>query len=54
MLTIVSRHVEPAFYRAAVETLISNGFQPTRTVVLAFGFDEEVSGPQVWGVPISR
>ncbi|KAF9453562.1 carboxypeptidase S [Macrolepiota fuliginosa MF-IS2] len=29
---------------AAVETLISNGFQPTRTFVLAFGFDEEVSG----------
>ncbi|KXN86588.1 Carboxypeptidase S [Leucoagaricus sp. SymC.cos] len=28
----------------AVETLISNGFQPTRTFVLAFGFDEEVSG----------
>ncbi|KAF5362478.1 hypothetical protein D9756_002470 [Leucocoprinus leucothites] len=31
---------------SAVETLISNGFQPTRTVVLAFGFDEEVSGQE--------
>ncbi|KAF9530344.1 carboxypeptidase S [Crepidotus variabilis] len=29
---------------AAVETLIASGFQPTRTVVLTFGFDEEASG----------
>ncbi|KAF9450372.1 carboxypeptidase S [Macrolepiota fuliginosa MF-IS2] len=29
---------------AAVETLISNEFRPTRTFVLAFGFDEEASG----------
>jgi len=32
---------------SATETLISNGFQPTRTIVLAFGFDEEVSGKEV-------
>lgn len=31
---------------SAVETLISSGFQPTRTIVLAFGFDEEVSGKE--------
>nr|GAT46769.1 Gly-X carboxypeptidase [Mycena chlorophos] len=31
---------------SAVETLISNGFKPTRTVVLAFGFDEEATGRQ--------
>ncbi|KAI0034441.1 hypothetical protein K488DRAFT_77198 [Vararia minispora EC-137] len=29
-----------------IETLISKGFAPTRTVVLAFGFDEEASGLQ--------
>ncbi|KAH6916052.1 Gly-X carboxypeptidase [Coprinopsis sp. MPI-PUGE-AT-0042] len=29
---------------ATVETLVKNGFRPTRTVVLAFGFDEEASG----------
>ncbi|KAJ7323043.1 hypothetical protein DFH08DRAFT_969671 [Mycena albidolilacea] len=31
---------------ATIETLIAQGFKPTRTVVIAFGFDEEVSGPQ--------
>lgn len=30
----------------AIETLLSHKFQPTRTVVLAFGFDEEISGTQ--------
>ncbi|KAJ7155550.1 hypothetical protein C8R43DRAFT_884619 [Mycena crocata] len=30
----------------AIETLISQGFKPTRTFVLAFGFDEEASGLQ--------
>lgn len=30
----------------AVEELIKAGFTPKRTVVLPFGFDEEVSGPQ--------
>ncbi|KAJ3566922.1 hypothetical protein NP233_g6693 [Leucocoprinus birnbaumii] len=29
---------------STVETLISSGFNPTRSIVLAFGFDEEVSG----------
>ena len=33
--------------RAAVEYLVSGGFVPTRTLVLAFGFDEESSGEQV-------
>ncbi|EPS94576.1 hypothetical protein FOMPIDRAFT_1063152 [Fomitopsis schrenkii] len=30
----------------AIELLLEQGFQPTRTIVLAFGFDEEVSGRQ--------
>lgn len=30
----------------AVETLLEHGFVPTRTVVLAFGFDEEATGFQ--------
>ncbi|RMZ88542.1 hypothetical protein DV736_g4236, partial [Chaetothyriales sp. CBS 134916] len=30
----------------AVEELIKAGFKPRRTVILSFGFDEEVSGPQ--------
>ncbi|KAF8216351.1 hypothetical protein K438DRAFT_1797078 [Mycena galopus ATCC 62051] len=30
----------------AIETLITQDFKPTRTVVLAFGFDEEASGRQ--------
>ncbi|KAH7890769.1 hypothetical protein F5I97DRAFT_1974939 [Phlebopus sp. FC_14] len=29
---------------SAMETMLENGFQPTRTVVLASGFDEETSG----------
>ncbi|KAF7356747.1 Gly-X carboxypeptidase [Mycena venus] len=29
-----------------IETMIAQGFKPTRTVVLAFGFDEEASGLQ--------
>ncbi|KIY66589.1 carboxypeptidase S [Cylindrobasidium torrendii FP15055 ss-10] len=29
---------------SALETLILKGFQPTRSIVLAFGFDEEISG----------
>lgn len=33
-------------YRITIETMISKGFKPTRTVVLAFGFDEEASGLQ--------
>ncbi|KAJ3507479.1 hypothetical protein NLJ89_g6283 [Agrocybe chaxingu] len=31
---------------SAIETLLAAQFQPTRTVVLAFGFDEEASGLQ--------
>ncbi|KAF5375364.1 hypothetical protein D9615_008006 [Tricholomella constricta] len=31
---------------SSVESLIEQGFKPTRTVVLAYGFDEEVSGRQ--------
>ncbi|KAM6496948.1 carboxypeptidase S [Amanita muscaria] len=31
---------------SAIELLIENNFQPTRTVVIAFGFDEEISGTQ--------
>lgn len=32
--------------RSAIETLIESDFIPTRTIVLAYGFDEEVSGSQ--------
>ncbi|KAH9027918.1 hypothetical protein EDB84DRAFT_1563249 [Lactarius hengduanensis] len=31
---------------SSVETLLEKGFKPTRTIVLAFGFDEEASGLQ--------
>ncbi|KAG1822231.1 hypothetical protein EV424DRAFT_1321997 [Suillus variegatus] len=30
--------------RSAIESMLENGFKPTRTVVIASGFDEEVSG----------
>lgn len=30
----------------AFETLISKGFEPQRTLLAGFGFDEEISGPQ--------
>ena len=33
--------------RATIETLLSKDFTPARTVVLAFGFDEEASGIKV-------
>ena len=33
--------------RVVVEYLVSAGFEPTRPLVLAFGFDEESSGMQV-------
>ncbi|KAG6910025.1 hypothetical protein DXG01_013749 [Tephrocybe rancida] len=29
---------------ASVETLVRSGFRPTRTLILSFGFDEEISG----------
>jgi acetylornithine deacetylase/succinyl-diaminopimelate desuccinylase-like protein len=32
---------------ASIETLLEKEFKPARTLVLAFGFDEEVSGHQV-------
>ena len=35
------------FGRTAFETLIKNGFEPRRGIVLAFGFDEEIGGNQV-------
>ena len=35
------------FDRAAVEYLVAAKFLPTRTLILAFGFDEESSGKQV-------
>lgn len=31
---------------SSVETLLEKNFKPTRTIVLAFGFDEETSGLQ--------
>jgi len=30
-----------------VETLLKHGFSPARTIVLAFGFDEEATGREV-------
>jgi Gly-Xaa carboxypeptidase len=33
--------------RTAMESMLENKFQPTRTVVLASGFDEETSGLHV-------
>ncbi|KAG8691371.1 hypothetical protein FRC09_011641 [Ceratobasidium sp. 395] len=38
---------------ATVESLIERDFKPTRTLVLSFGFDEEVSGPRGAG-PLSK
>ena len=35
-----------AICSSSIETLIDNGFVPTRTIVLSFGFDEEVSGTE--------
>lgn len=34
-------------HRSAIESLLAKGFKPTRTFVLAFGFDEEASGREV-------
>jgi Gly-Xaa carboxypeptidase len=31
----------------SIELLLENKFEPTRSVVLTFGFDEEASGPYV-------
>ena len=34
-------------YRIAIETLLETSFVPERTIVLAFGFDEEIGGIRV-------
>ncbi|KAH9039306.1 hypothetical protein EDB85DRAFT_2182476 [Lactarius pseudohatsudake] len=34
---------------SSVETLLEKNFKPTRTIVLAFGFDEETTGTQAYG-----
>lgn len=33
--------------RTTVETLLEHGFEPTRTIVLAYGIDEERGGISV-------
>ena len=33
--------------RTSVEVLLEHGFKPTRSVILAFGFDEEINGLRV-------
>ncbi|KAH9066867.1 hypothetical protein EDB87DRAFT_1573733 [Lactarius vividus] len=38
---------------SSVETLLEKGFKPTRTIVLAFGFDEEASGLQASNILLS-
>lgn len=35
----------------AAETLLEGGFQPQRTIVMSFGFDEEASGKVVSSSP---
>jgi hypothetical protein len=32
---------------ASIEILLEKEFKPARTIVLAFGFDEEISGSEV-------
>ena len=50
MLTKLSEaNVSP--YRTTVETLLNAGFKPQRTVVLAFGIDEEHGGVFVGEIP---
>ena len=39
-----SRLLAEGLHRSAIEILIESGFKPSRTIVLAFGFDEETSG----------
>jgi acetylornithine deacetylase/succinyl-diaminopimelate desuccinylase-like protein len=34
----------PTIFRSTVETMLENKFTPQRSVVLAFGFDEESGG----------
>jgi acetylornithine deacetylase/succinyl-diaminopimelate desuccinylase-like protein len=33
--------------RTAIETLLERGFKPTRSIILAYGIDEERGGPTV-------
>lgn len=33
-------------HRTTLETLLSHSFSPSRTLILSFGFDEEISGLQ--------
>ena len=40
-------------HRTTIESLLNEGFIPTRTVVLAFGIDEESAGTQVSYVIVS-
>jgi hypothetical protein len=40
-------------YRSAVELLIESGFKPTRSVVLAYGFDEECGGKVVNAISLT-
>ena len=50
MLTKLSdANVSP--YRTTVETLLNAGFKPQRTIVLAFGIDEEHGGVFVGEAP---
>lgn len=39
--------------RTAIETLLERGFQPTRSVILAYGIDEERGGHTVSAFSIS-
>lgn len=39
---------------SSVETLLEKNFKPIRTIVLAFGFDEEASGVQASNTTLSR
>lgn len=43
----VTHNEQLNYCRSTIETLLAKGFKPTRTVVLAFGFDEEASGVYV-------
>jgi len=44
---VASKQATTNYHRSAIETMLEGGFQPTRTVVIASGFDEEVGGLRV-------
>ncbi|THU99406.1 hypothetical protein K435DRAFT_855691 [Dendrothele bispora CBS 962.96] len=44
LLSIHLLHAISILHSSAVESMLEKGFEPTRTVVLAFGFDEEAHG----------